>query len=239
MARFHSFAFGLIGILAFSISAQAQNAVQNGDFENGLTGWSIWSAPPGFWSDSWIHSNDCDIWVPTNGCPLAGGVSHAQKKGNDAPNAHGGIYQVIAVVPGNHYRVGGNWSGGVTGNVAGNNGTWWEVVVYDGIVDDATIDAGLRPQDVLIAKREVSNLGNGEPFQFQWESFDGGFTAQSNSVTLAFKVGSFSTFEAAGYHDEISVEAVPALPIPTLSSLWLLLLAVLLPAVAVGALLKR
>lgn len=207
-------------------TAQAQNLVSNGDFEAGLADWNEWAAAPNsFWDGVWIQSNDCNIWVPTNGCPFAGATSHAQKKGSGAGNAHGGLTQVLSVQPGRSYDVSGQWSGGVTGNVDGNNGSWWEVVIYDGLVDDATIDAGLRQQDTLISKREINNLANQGVFQFQWETFSGSFTAQSDTVTLVLKAGSFYTLDAAAYHDDIEVVAqAPTAPIPVNSFAALALL---------------
>ncbi len=209
-------------LLGLAQSVQSQNLVSNGDFEAGLTGWNTWTAPPsGFWNDVWIHSNDCDIWVPTNGCPFAGAISHAQKKGSGSGNAHGGLTQTLSVTPGQAYTVSGFWSGGVAGNVDGNNGTWWEVVIYDGTPTEAAIDSGLGANDILIAKREVNNLGNNEVFQFQWEPFSGTFVAPSSTVTLVFKTGSFFTFAAAGYHDNVSVAPVAAVPA---MSVWMLML---------------
>lgn len=220
-------------LLALAQSAQAQNLVANGDFEAGLADWTTWSAPPStFWDDVWIHSNDCDIWVPTNGCPFAGAISHAQKKGSGSGNAHGGLTQVLSVTPGQTYAVSGVWSGGVAGNVAGNNGTWWEIVIYDGTPTDAEIDSGIGAADTLIAKREINNLGNNEVFQFQWEPFNRTFVAPSDTVTLVLKTGSFFTFAAAGYHDNLSVEAVPVAPVPVTPIWALLLLAMALVGVA-------
>lgn len=220
---------------SFSGSAQSQNLVANGDFESGLTGWTQWAAAPSsFWNGVWNHSNDCDIWVPTNGCPNEGAISHAQKKGSDAGSAHGGLYQTLSVTPGNTYRVDGFWSGGVTGSDNGSNGTWWEIVVYDGVVDDAIIDAGLRgPQDVLIDKDEANNLAFREVYQFQWTPFTGNFVAPSDTVTLVLKAGSFNTLEAAAYHDQISVTDItpPPAPVPVMSLGMLALLAGMLALV--------
>jgi hypothetical protein len=216
-------------------SANAQELVVNGDFETGLTGWTTWSAPPTeFWNGVWIHSNDCDIWVPSI-CPFAGTTSHSQKKGSGAGNAHGGIYQQIAVQPGAHYRITGQWSGGVTGNAAGN-ATWWEVVAYDGVVDDSIIDQGLRPQDQLIDKIERADLGNNEVFQFQWQPFSGDIVAASGIVTLVFKQGSFSTFDAAAYHDDVSMQQLaPAgtpVDLPALGNGMIILLLAMMSGIA-------
>lgn len=72
----------------------------------------------------WQHANDCDIWVPAPG-PYGGtGTSHSLKKGAGSGNAHGGIYQVLTVVPGAIYQVSGVWSGGATGN-EDDNVSWW------------------------------------------------------------------------------------------------------------------
>jgi hypothetical protein len=220
-------------ILLSAGSVRAQNLLANPDFESGLAGWTTWVAPVnGFWTGNWIHSNDCDIWIPPSSCPLGGaGISHAQKKGNGAGNAHGGLYQVVAVVPGQHYRVSGYWSGGVTGNVNNNNGTWWEVTVYDGAVADAVIDQAPGPNDQQIAKIEANNLATNGVYQFDWQPFSGTFTARSNTVTLALKTGSFFTFEAAGYHDNLSLALVE--PVPAVGGPGLIMLALLIGAIGI------
>ncbi|RMA59207.1 hypothetical protein C8C96_0205 [Acidovorax sp. 100] len=214
----------VLSLMAVGVSASAQNLLANGNFESGLAGWNTWTAPPGFWDGAWIHSNDCDIWVPTV-CPFgSGGTSHSQKKGSGAGNAHGGLFQTLAVTPGRVYRLRGMWSGGVTGNAAGN-ASWWEVVAYNGAVGAATIDAAPGPMDVLIARREVSNLALNGVFQFQWEPFSGTFTASSNQVTIALKTGSFFTLDAAGYHDDLVLEEVTAVPVNASWALMTLALA--------------
>lgn len=206
----------LVILPLLAIPAHAQNLVTNGDFESGLTGWTIWEVNDPFWSHNWIFGNDCDIWVPST-CPLEGSISYSQKKGSDAPRAHGGIYQVLNVVPGDLHVISGSWSGGVTGNPEfGDNATWWEVVIYDGSVDGSVIDQAPGPQDVLIAKMERSGLIEGDVYQFDWTSFSGSFTPQSSTVTLAMKVGSYNTLEAAGYLDEVTVQARPVRPVPAL-----------------------
>jgi len=229
-----SWAVVFIAITIFAgQSAEAQNLLTNPDFESGLTGWTTWVAPVnGFWFGSWIQSNDCDIWVPTSTCPYGGaGTSHAQKKGSGAGNAHGGIYQIVNVVPGTTYRLSGVWSGGVTGNVNNDNGTWWEVTVYDGAVGDAVIDQAPGPNDALIAKREANNLATNGVFQFDWEPFSGQFVAQSSQVTVALKTGSYYTFEAAGYHDNLSLMAVN--PVPALDQVGLAILVLMIVTVGV------
>jgi hypothetical protein len=218
--------------LAFCGPANAQNLITNGDFESGLGGWTAWSASSAFWSGSWLQSNDCDIWVPTNGCPFAGTISHAQKKGGDTPNAHGGLFQTITVTPGETYTVFGQWSGGVTGGSNPSNGTWWEIAVYDGVPTEAEIDAGLGAQDILIAKKEANGLAFREVYQFQWEPFSGQFTPASSSVTLVLKTGSYNTIDAAAYHDDIVISQVLPEMVPATSPTLLAALATLLSLAA-------
>ncbi|RLQ20300.1 IPTL-CTERM sorting domain-containing protein [Seongchinamella sediminis] len=216
----------LLGLVGVCAPAGAQNLLTNGDFESGLNGWTAWNAPPsGFWNDTWIQSNDCDIWVPTNGCPYAGTISHAQKKGSGSGNTHGGLYQTLSVTAGQTYNVSGQWSGGVSGNLDGNNGSWWRVEVYDGTPTEAQIDAGPGAQDTLIALQEANNLATNGVFQFQWEAFSGSFTAPSDTVTLVLKSGSYYTFAAAAYHDDLVVIQNSPEKVPTLSTLALALLA--------------
>lgn len=185
--------------LALSQVAHAQELVTNGDFEAGLAGWQVWSS----WGGPWLHQNDCDIWTPVP-CPYEGALSHSQEKGSDVDAAHGGLFQVLDVVPGRQYRVTGWWSGGVLGKDNPANLSWWEVTVYDGEVDGTVIDQSPGPQDVVIAKHEHAVDPN-QGWQFPWESFTGVFTAASSRVTLALKTGSFSTLDVAGYHDLLSV----------------------------------
>ena len=48
----------LLLLLAGGTAVRAQNLLTNGNFDAGLAGWSTWTAPPGFWDGTWIHSND-------------------------------------------------------------------------------------------------------------------------------------------------------------------------------------
>ena len=109
------------------------------------------------------------------------------------------------------------------------------IVAFDGVVDDNIIDQGLRLQGQLIDKIEQSNLANNEVFQFQWQPFSGEIVAASNVVTLAFKQGSFSTFDAAADHDDVSMQllaaAVVPVDLPVLNNgMMILVLALLLVA---------
>jgi hypothetical protein len=197
--------------------------VTNGDFEAGFTGWVQWEILDGFWDAQWIQSNDCDILI-SSPCPFSGSTSHAQKKGNDVNNAFGGLYQVLSVEPGVRYHVSGRWSGGAEGNDDGF--AFWEVVIYDGAVDETVIQNAPGVSDFLVAKEEISNLPNGVTFQYDWQPFSGEFTAQSSQVTLALKAGTAFNAFSASYHDEISVIPLPS--IPTAGAIGLTALAALL-----------
>jgi len=63
-------------------------------------------------------------------------------------------------------------------------------------------------------------------FQFDWEGFGTTFVPQSSQVTLVLKAGSFSTFDAASYHDQIALIAAPVVPVP-INAPWMLVLAAL------------
>lgn len=218
----------MIGVAAvvFALSSMcvsevyAQNLVDNGGFESGATGWTEWDSPPwpvGWTTDVFLHTyyTDCvgAIFIPGSRCVYAGSRSYRQERGTN--NIHGGIYQVIDVVPGEKYEVSGYWSGGVGGDVNNNNDVaWFEVTAYQGTVGADIIDAAPRPQDIIIAKKEYTGLSG--TVEFDWEPFsaspwaggDGTFVAEGSTVTLAIKVGKVGQWNyMAGYVDNISVEA--------------------------------
>jgi hypothetical protein len=196
----------------------AQNLVENGGFESGATGWTEWDSPGTWTTDVFLHTyyTECvgAIFVP-DPCVYAGSRSYRQERGTR--RIHGGIYQVINVVPGEKYEVSGYWRGGVggTGSNDKNDIAWFEVTVYQGTVGAAIIDAPPGSQDVVIAKKEYTGLT--DTVKFDWEPFsdspwlggDGTFVADGNTVTLAIKVGKVGKWNyMAGYLDKISVEAV-------------------------------
>ncbi|MEE4240893.1 MAG: hypothetical protein V2I36_05475 [Desulfopila sp.] len=185
--------------------AQADNLVKNGSFESGAGEWTEWNSTQPWYSGATFehdYAQGSNVWMPSP-YPLSGNSTHSQRKG--ITNIHGGLYQLIEVVKGREYIVSGSWSGGIGGLVA-NSATaaaWFEIVVYDGVVTPAQIDAGLGGNDVLIAKREYS--GN-EVYFFDWETFRGTFKALSNHVTLAFKSGKIGDWDAiATYHDDVAI----------------------------------
>ena len=220
------FVFGL----CLAHAASAQEVVVNGGFESGTTGWTTWDAPAnGFWQGPWLRDGTCDIWPPGSGCTYSGSGSYFHEKGSNLSNAHGGVFQVVPVLPNRLYRISGQWSGGVTGNAAGN-ATWWEFVAYDGSVDATVIDAAPRPQDHLVDKIEAGNLAQNGVQQFQWTPFErviqtGPATTQ---ITLALKHGSFYTLDSAAYLDDVRMSLLPAhQPVPALDARWLGLLGLL------------
>jgi hypothetical protein len=145
-----------------------------------------------------------------------GSGSHLQQVGTN--NVHGGIYQVISVIPGTSYEVSGYWSGGVGGVVNNNNViAWFEIIIYQGTVGVNIIDQAPRPQDMIIAKKEYANIDhtvafNWEPFSDSpWDGGNGTFMAQEDTVTLAIKIGKVGEWNfMANYVDDISVDVVQA-----------------------------
>lgn len=197
----------------------ALTLVTNGDFEGGSTGWTEWNSPGGWTTATFGHAyGDCSggVFIPTP-CPYMGSGSHLQQVGTQ--NVHGGIYQVLSVTPGNRYQVSGYWSGGVGGAATNTNVVaWFEVTVYQGTVGVNVIDAAPRPQDVVIAKKEYTNLVdtvafNWAPFSDSpWPGGDGTFVAEESTVTLVIKVGKVGNWNyMANYVDEISVDIVQIL----------------------------
>jgi len=140
----------------------ALNLVTNGDFESGSTGWTEWNSL-GIWTTGnfeHYYYSDCTgaIFIP-DPCVYAGNQSHRQQVGTQ--NVHGGIYQVIDVIPGKKYRVSGYWSGGVGGADNNNNDfAWFEVTIYQGTAGVDIIDVSPRPQDVIIAKKDYTDLND-------------------------------------------------------------------------------
>ena len=98
--------------------------------------------------------------------------------------------------------------------------------MFDSVVDASIIDAGTRPQDTQVAKRTMNDLPLNGVFQFDWEGFGAAFVAKSAQVTVVLKAGSFSTFDAASYHDQIALVAAPVVPVPV-DAPWMLVLAAL------------
>lgn len=200
----------VILLLNFTIDVHAQNLVENGDFEKAGSGWTKWSSPQ-FWAVGTFghdYTNSCTVWPPSP-YPYTGTTTHCQHVGTD--RVHGGLYQVIDVVPGKEYRITGRWSGGGGGLNSEPDkeySAWYEVVVYHGVADDAVIDTNSIAFQT-IAKKEFSGAGD-QNFSFGWEDFDNTFQSQSSKITLALKTGQYGyTWDAiAAYHDNIQMHSV-------------------------------
>ncbi len=215
--------------------AWSQNVVMNGDFEAGSANWVEWNSPPAWVTDTFGHDygSGCTVWTPSP-YPASGTNSHCQDVGTR--NVHGGLYQVVNVIPGSTYVVSGLWSGGIGGLAQGSNTTlsWFEITVYDGVATVNQIDAAPGPLDVIIAKREWSGAN---PYSFGWEAFSGSFIPQSNQVTLALKTGKIGDWDAiAAYHDDIRIEA--GTPVPTIN-LWGMMIFMLLAGLGSIYVLRR
>ena len=169
---------GSVLIFCLPLVTSAENLLTNGNFESGANGWTVWDKPSTMFYEDFTHyfGAGATVHLPTP-YPYGGsGISHGQDMGG--LNAHGGIFQVVDVIPGRVYRVTGVWSGGVGQFPAAGlqPWVWWEAVVLDGeITDPAVIDAAPGPDDVIIAKVERPNF-TGEEI-WNWESFGGTFKA--------------------------------------------------------------
>ena len=194
--------------------AWSQNVVVNGGFEAGSANWTEWNSPQNWVTETFGHDyvSGCTVWIPAP-YPVSGANSHCQHVG--ANNVHGGLYQVVNVIPGTTYNISGLWSGGIGGLNQGSSTTasWFEVTVYNGVATVNQIDAAPGPSDVMIAQRTFSGAN---PYSFAWEQFSGTFTPQSSQVTLALKTGKIGDWDAiATYHDLIRIEAPT--PVPTMN----------------------
>lgn len=211
--------FSFLCIINTPGTVWAQNLIVNGDFEAGSTGWTAWDNSGFGWGGGPFthrYAPNCTLWIPTP-YPFSGTNTHCQESGTQ--NIHGGLFQVVTVVPGKSYDVSGQWSGGVNGlyNTTTLQFSWFEIIVYDGAVPVTTIDAGPGVNDVQIAKEEFNNASAGAFFSFGPEGFNGTFIAQSNQVTLAFKTGRYNANQSdaiATYHDNISITLTPPPPPP-------------------------
>ncbi|MEJ2695555.1 MAG: hypothetical protein P8013_02805 [Candidatus Sulfobium sp.] len=218
-----------VAVLTYGGVAWSQNVVMNGDFEAGSANWAEWNSPQAWVNGTFGHDygSGCDVWPPVP-YPASGTHSHCQHVG--ANNVHGGLYQVVNVIPGTTYVVSGLWSGGIGGLVKGSTTTaaWFEITVYDGVATVAQIDSAPGPSDVTIAKKEWSGTN---PYSFGWETFSATFIPQSNQVTLALKTGKIGDWDAiAAYHDNIRIEALaPPTPVPTMTE-WGLVIFMLIAA---------
>jgi hypothetical protein len=156
-------------------SAQA-NLVVNGDFSNGLAGWTYWNAPWG------------TVNVDDAGCP---------NPGNPEPCAHhstgggsGGLYQIVAVPVGQTLFIDADWTGDIGG--AG----WAELIVAEAPADPvAFMDGPAGPH--VRAKKD--SWGENPPTSWDWESvtlspFSGGgsftHTSASGLIIVGTKLGS-------------------------------------------------
>jgi hypothetical protein len=220
------YSFILVMVLINGGVAWSQNLVVNGDFEAGSANWVEWNSPQAWVSGTFGHDygSGCTVWIPVP-YPASGSNSHCQNEGIN--NVHGGLYQVIDVIPGTTYVVSGLWSGGIGGLVLGSNTTasWFEITVYDGAATVSQIDAAPGPLDVIIDKKTWSGAN---PYSFAWETFSGTFTPQSNQVTLAFKTGKIGDWDAiAAYHDNITIEASTTTTVPTMTEWGMIIFMVL------------
>lgn len=104
-----------------------QNALSNGNFENGMNSWTEWSAShfadhprkdptcPGY-GDQWIVDGGvCHTWPEVNATSGVNGSAALRLKLMDVWGTCGGVRQECYVTPGKYYRVRCQWKGRITG----------------------------------------------------------------------------------------------------------------------------
>ena len=148
-------------------------------------------------------------------------------------------------MPGKTYTVSGVWAGGVGGIVPAPPAepipqAWFEITIYDGAATVDQIDAAPGPNDIIITKRE--HVGN-TPYSFDWEQFSQQFSAKSSQVTLAIKTGRYVGPDypdyIAAYHDQIAIEPLHSMPIPTMTEWGMIIFTLLLTGSAIWYMRKQ
>jgi hypothetical protein len=151
--------------------------VQNGDFNNGMTGWKYWRTDGSSYSfgdfdpatNMWTAPSGSVYWDVNFGNPDPGAtVFHNPGWGVL------GIYQVVPVVPGTEYTIKADWMSN-TGMTSGS--CYAEFIVYDATaieVEDINVvlvnSCSNWPQNSILAKKDTfSNLNNGQ-LPWGWES---------------------------------------------------------------------
>jgi pectate lyase len=189
--------------------------IANGTFDAGVVPWQTISLPgaTGYfiaWPDD------------TTGNPVGSVVV-----GSDAdPDGTNGswFYQAIPVIPGNQYKLQGQWMGDLSGYLAGdpcNRGNWAEVMVaFESVADPNTWTSWSDPSTVMFRKSSGSIAQNTGPSgAWDWEQFttspangpvDGIFTATGNRMVVGFSVGGLPASGVAFcYVDNVRVLASP------------------------------
>jgi len=190
---------GMLAVMAFAVSVNAQNLLVNGDFGTGdETGWTRWRAP---WGST-------EVWsVTSNGpTPPEGTLSGGGGQGSF------GWYQVVEVPASEMVAVEADWAGDI-----GSAG-WAEIMLYTS--DSATADwAGLADAGAAanIAYKKDS-WGQNPPTTWDWEKAslspanngNGGVIHSLGWVCVAVKLGASGAPLGVLSVDNITLTPEPA-----------------------------
>jgi PKD repeat protein len=169
-----------------SPTPSVDNLIANGDFTNGLAGWSFW--------------RERGSLAPT----VDGGRAHLAGEGHNA-----GLYQQFATGgAGREITVEGFWASAPTAAAA----QWAEVLVIDGPgspVDGQDLN-GSQPNVILLHKRDTWTSPSG------WSGAMGQarFVASSDVATIVLKSGNLPGANTGTLFDDVLVRASGAAPPP-------------------------
>ena len=187
----------LVAILMVMIAVPAAaSLLNNGNFETGNTSsWTFWKA--GWSIGEQVSVQSTDKYEGSYALKLA------------FPSGYGsfGVYQQVAVVPGESYRISGYWKGTYS---SGDN--WFEVLLIDGAFSLAHADdPQICPDNFAAAYDPATSQFGWEPISAAYVTTpyiqDGVRTASGNVMTVVLKVGGFG--RPSGYFDDMKLEVIP------------------------------
>lgn len=205
MVKFRSLMLAAIILAVCVAPVAAQNLVNNGGFETGLTGWTAWTG--GWGSGYTAAANSSAAYSGSAGLRLGitGEVSF-------------GVYQQISVTAGKSYNLDGMWRGfSATGN-------WFEILLIDGTFNTTQADNGDYCFNNVICGYDVHGAFQyPAPANFGWQSFssiydhevspyitNGTRVASGNTMTVVLKMGSVgNSYKPTLFVDNVTLTQVP------------------------------
>ncbi len=194
-------AFTALLLLSMTPMSLGQNLLTNSDFETGdISGWTPWGAGWG--------TND----PPAVDASVAGKIGNYALKLSASGQHSFGVYQEVAVTPGQTYRIDAYWKGDYFGPE-----NWYEIILIDGPfsileadtqpdVQDNFMYAYDNPDNPLTASFGWiwANAQNGTAVD--WNSRNGERTATGSVMTVVLKGGACcSTNGVAAWFDDVSL----------------------------------
>jgi hypothetical protein len=173
------FVLGLVAIGFTVTPVMGQNLLTNGDFEAGaaITGWTKWSGAQAPTDNKVTGASDNFIFGPDP--HVYGSYSYKVGQWNSSP-CDGGIYQQVAVTPGQAYTLQFKWAGGDWGTKgdppAFVYSAWHEIGVTD-----AAVANGTSGHIAYSRKDNVAGWG--------WELVQLSFTPTQSTITVYIRTG--------------------------------------------------